>query len=91
MYFVQVIVAHSWFVPGLTEKAKLLVASGDWDQAMEVAQRILTVEPANIEALRVSALYLLSHESRPQMALKNLVRVTPMICPIVKPVRVSAD
>lgn len=66
--------AHSWFVPGLTEKAKLLVAVGDWEQAMEVAQRILTVDPANIDALRLSALYLLSQECRPQMALRHLVR-----------------
>ena len=38
----QVVVLYPWFTPALTEKARILVMAGDWEQALEVAQRVAT-------------------------------------------------
>ncbi len=38
----SVIVLYSWFLPALTEKAKILVMLGDWDQAFETVQRVIS-------------------------------------------------
>lgn len=38
----QIIVLFSWFLPALTEKAKLLLMMGDWDQAYETSQRVVS-------------------------------------------------
>ena len=37
----QAIALESWFSPALIEKAKLLIATGDWEQALETTQRVL--------------------------------------------------
>ena len=34
----QVIVLYAWFLPALVEKFLVLVATGDWEQAVETAQ-----------------------------------------------------
>ena len=57
----QVIVLYAWF-PRLVEKFLVLVATGDWEQAVETAQRVLSQDAHNIEALRLSAAFLLSQE-----------------------------
>lgn len=36
----QVIVMHDWFLPALIEKAKALMMTADWDQALEAAGRL---------------------------------------------------
>ena len=69
----QVIGTHTWFLPALVEKSLVLLAMGDWEQAVETAQRALNQadseggrgKPAagTIDALRVCALYSLSQES----------------------------
>lgn len=38
----SIIVLYSWFLPALTEKAKILVMLGDWDQAFETVQRVVS-------------------------------------------------
>ena len=43
-----------WFLPALTEKAKLLMAAGDWDQALDCVRRVLQEDAGNIEALHMS-------------------------------------
>ena len=68
----QVIGMHSWFLPALEEKASVLMALGDWDQALETAQRVLAQDGGNIVALRMCTLYLLSHESLTQEAASKL-------------------
>jgi len=37
----QVIVLHPWFTPALTEKARVLIIAGEWEQAMEAVQRVV--------------------------------------------------
>ena len=70
----QVIGTHAWFLPALVEKALVLLAMGDWEQAVETAQRALSQaddsesggrsgRAGTIDALRVCALYSLSQES----------------------------
>ena len=51
---------YAWFLPALVEKFLVLMAMGDWDQAVETAQRVLAKDQHNIEALRLIALFLLS-------------------------------
>ena len=58
----QVIVLYAWFLPALVEKFLVLVATGDWEQAVETAQRVLSQDAHNIEALRLAAAFLLSQE-----------------------------
>ena len=64
----QVIVLYAWFLPALVEKFLVLVATGDWEQAVETAQRVLSQDAHNIEALRLSAAFLLSQEGRCPLA-----------------------
>ncbi|CEL95321.1 unnamed protein product [Vitrella brassicaformis CCMP3155] len=61
-----------WFVPGLIEKAKVLMQTADWEQAMETAQRITQLEADNIETLRLSILYSLAVEARKSTAAQQL-------------------
>ena len=56
----QVVVNYTWFLPALVEKFGVLVAIGDWEQTVETAQRVLAEDARNIEALRLTILYLLS-------------------------------
>jgi hypothetical protein len=65
-----VIGTHAWFLPALVEKSLVLLAMGDWEQAVETAQRALSqadsgdgrggAQAGTIDALRVVALYALS-------------------------------
>jgi tetratricopeptide repeat protein 21B len=60
----QVIVSFSWFSPALTEKAKVLLVLGDWEQTYESAYRVVSQESYNIEALRLLVLNQLTRESK---------------------------
>eukprot|EP00406_Dinophysis_acuminata_P039023 CAMPEP_0179375406 /NCGR_PEP_ID=MMETSP0797-20121207/87788_1 /TAXON_ID=47934 /ORGANISM="Dinophysis acuminata, Strain DAEP01" /LENGTH=1226 /DNA_ID=CAMNT_0021091415 /DNA_START=14 /DNA_END=3695 /DNA_ORIENTATION=- len=75
----KVIVMHSWYLPALIEKAKTLMMTADWDQALESAGRIQQQEPNNIEALRLNVLFLLSRESRCDDAAKRLQELVAAI------------
>lgn len=68
----KVIVMHDWFLPALIEKAKALMMTADWDQALEAAGRLQQHEANNIEALRLNVLFLLSRESRCEEAAERL-------------------
>ena len=59
----EVMVANQWFTPAVAEKARLLLSVGDWEQASEAARRALTLDPNNVEALSLSIVHLLAHDS----------------------------
>ena len=63
---------HPTFTPALIQKAKILIKSNDWEQAAEIAQRVLTKDSANMEALMLTILYLEVRECRPSVTDSNL-------------------
>jgi len=93
----QAIVAYSWFVPALVEKAKLLVLLQRWDQALETAERVLQQDPNDIGSLKVTVLYRLTREANSELALSSLQQLcdsverfepenTELVVSIAKPV-----
>ena len=50
----NIVARFPWFLPALTEMAKLLMAAGDWDQALDCVRRVLQEDAGNIEALHMS-------------------------------------
>ena len=59
----QAIVLYQWFHPALSEKAKVLVRMGDWDQAYDTADRVIQRDRQDIEALRIMLLHALLRSS----------------------------
>ena len=49
-----VIAQQPWFLAALAEKAKLLEAMHEWEQALEVVNQLLQQEPDNLQALHFS-------------------------------------
>ena len=68
----QVVVLYAWFLPALVEKFRVLVAMKDWEQATETAQRVLSQDAQNIEALRLVILFQLSQEARYSVACNRI-------------------
>lgn len=69
----QCVVSYSWFTPALAEKARVLLQKGDWDQANDAANRAQTLDPNNIESVRISVLHLLAKEGRPADANRSFI------------------
>lgn len=75
----KVVVLHPFYLPAVIEKAKTLIMTVDWDQALEAAGRIQSVEPNNIEALRLNVLFFLSRESKCDAAAEKLQELVQAI------------
>jgi tetratricopeptide repeat protein 21B len=69
------------FVPALTEKARVLVRSGDVDQAQESLSRALALDNNCVEALRLSALLALVYDGP---GASSLVRVQDLAAALGK-------
>jgi len=68
----RMIVHHPKFTPALIQKAKVLIQHQDWEQAVELAQRVLSKHPGHVEALMLTLLYMQVRECRPTSAETNL-------------------
>lgn len=75
----QCVVDFSWFATALSEKARILLSRGDWDQAIDAANRSLTLAPNNIEALRFTVLHMLAKGSRPSDTSKRLSELVEVL------------
>lgn len=68
----QAVVLHGWFLPALSEKAKTLLIMGDWEQALETAQRVLNENEYEIDALNIFILYMLAREGNNEEAVRKV-------------------
>lgn len=76
----QVIVLNPWFTPAVTEKAKVLLMMGDWDQCHDACFRMMAADNQNIPALQMMVLYHLCREARYVVAasrMAELLKVRP--------------
>ena len=73
------VVKFSWFTPTEVEKARLLLAQGEWEMASESANRALQLDPNSIEALSLSILVLLAKESKYSAATSRLGELVDLI------------
>jgi tetratricopeptide repeat protein 21B len=67
----QAVALQPSFSPALVEKARILMALGDWDLANEVLQRVLSQEADNVEACRLLTLHALTREASPKVHLQK--------------------
>ena len=68
------IAAHDWFIPALSEKAKMLMMLKDWDQALDTTERVLSrqIYSDDIECLRVAILHALTQSGDAKMAARKI-------------------
>jgi tetratricopeptide repeat protein 21B len=67
-----VIAMFPWFGYGLSEKCVLLASMGQWDQALDTAQRALDADAENLDALKVIAVHAFLLEAHPGDAARKL-------------------
>lgn len=70
--FNQVVAMQPQFVPALAEKSILLASIGEWDHALEFAQRALDIDKDYYDALVVIAVHAFTQESDPRDAARKL-------------------
>ena len=68
------IAAHDWFIPALSEKAKMLMMLKDWDQALDTTERVLNKQlySDDIESLRIAILHALTQSGNAKLAAKKI-------------------
>ncbi|CAI9620923.1 unnamed protein product [Staurois parvus] len=80
----QIIVNFPKFLIALTLKMRYVLAQQDWDQSLETAQRILSIDGKNIDAFQMLAIYSLTREGNIPKALtyvKDLINAVEMMEP----------
>ncbi|XP_069814949.1 tetratricopeptide repeat protein 21A isoform X2 [Dendropsophus ebraccatus] len=68
----QTIIRFPKFQAALTLKMEYVLAMQDWDQSLEIAQRLLTIQRNNIDALQMMAIYCLTREGNVPKALNHV-------------------
>ncbi|CAK4097343.1 unnamed protein product [Aphanomyces euteiches] len=68
----EIIVKYTWFKQALSEKALVLLKTGEWDQCVDSAERALSNSADDIDALRLLILYLLTREGKPKEAASRI-------------------
>ncbi|XP_068223465.1 tetratricopeptide repeat protein 21B-like [Palaemon carinicauda] len=66
------VVAYPGFAAPLIEKMKVYLAEQNWDQCLDAANRVLQVEPHNIEAMKYRNLYTLCRQGNCEDAAHGL-------------------
>ncbi|XP_071548285.1 tetratricopeptide repeat protein 21B-like [Panulirus ornatus] len=66
------VVANPGFTAPLVEKMKVYLAEQDWDQSLDAANRILSMDSHNIEALKYQTLYALCRQGNYEDAAQGL-------------------
>lgn len=67
-----VVVSLPEFMPALVEKARINMVMGNWEEARAVAHRVLQQDQMNIGALRIIVTFLLSQDSKQQLASSHM-------------------
>lgn len=61
----KVIVEYKDFLPGLLVKSRVLMVMGNWDEAMNVTQRVISrKDPDSVGGLRMLVIFLLAREAK---------------------------
>jgi len=68
----RVTVHYPWFLPGLAEKAMVLMQAGQWEAAVEAADKVLSQDAYDIVPLCTIVMNNLVHESLPKEAAAKL-------------------
>ncbi|KAI8469287.1 MAG: intraflagellar transport protein [Monoraphidium minutum] len=72
-------VRYPWFVPGLVERCRLLLAAGDWEGASAAAAQLLAADARNVLGLAVSALHALVREGDARAAAAHLTAMAAAV------------
>jgi len=67
-----VTVHYSWFLPGMAEKAKVLMLAGEWENAVEAANKVLEKDNFDIMSICTIIMNYLVNESLPTEAANKL-------------------